>query len=310
VRLVDEDIPGPKRDFVGYGRRPPRVVWPEEAKVALNIIVNYEEGSEYSIPAGDNRNEGLAEILYAMAPEHRDLNAESVYEFGARAGITRMMRLFDEYRIKVTFFAAAIAVERNPEVGEWIREAGHDVAGHGWRWIDQWTLDRDEERRHIVAAVESLEKTCGQRPTGWFSRYSASVSTRELLVEEGGFVYDSDSFADDLPYFTPVGGKQHLVVPYTLLYNDGRFVLPQGFGSPSDFVETLKRGLDELLREGRAGYPKMMSVGLHPRWSGQAARTSALREFIEYGIGQGDVWFARRQDIAEWWIDHHEDFER
>jgi allantoinase len=310
MELVDRDVPGPRRDFVGFGRKLPRVVWPDDAKVAVNVIVNYEEGSEYSIPAGDGRNEGLAEIPYLMSAEHRDLNAESVYEFGARGGIVRLLNLLDEYGVKATFFAAAVAIERNPMVGDWIREAGHDVAGHGWRWIDQWTLDRDEERRHIEAAVESLTRTCGVRPTGWFSRYSSSVSTRELLVAEGGFLYDSDSFADDLPYFVEVAGREHLVVPYTLLYNDGRFVLPQGFGSPGDFLETLRRGLDELLREGRGGYPKMMSIGLHPRWIGQAARTSALREFIEYALRQGDVWLARREDIARWWLDHHEEFER
>jgi peptidoglycan/xylan/chitin deacetylase (PgdA/CDA1 family) len=310
MRLVDRNVPGPRRDFVGYGRRIPRVVWPEDANLALNVIVNYEEGSEYSIPAGDGRNERLAEIPYVMPAEHRDLNAESVYEFGARSGIMRLLRLFDEYGVKCTFFAAAVAVERNPEVGEWIREAGHDVAGHGWRWIDQWTLGRDEERRHIEAAVESLERTCGERPAGWFSRYSASVNTRELLVEEGGFLYDSDSFADDLPYVVEVGEKQHLIVPYTLLYNDGRFVLPQGFGSPTDFVDTCKRGLNELLREGRSGYPKMMSIGLHPRWAGQAARTSALRELLEFALQEGDVWLARRRDIAQWWLDHRQEFAR
>jgi peptidoglycan/xylan/chitin deacetylase (PgdA/CDA1 family) len=310
MQLVDQDVPGPRRDFVGYGRRLPKVVWPDEAKVAVNVIVNYEEGSEYSIPAGDNRNEGLAEIPYQMPPEQRDLNAESVYEFGARAGGMRLLRLFDKYGIKCTFFAAAVALERNPEVGEWIREAGHDVAGHGWRWIDQAAMERDDEREQIAACVESIERTCGERPYGWFSRYSASPHTRELLVEEGGFEYDSDSFADDLPYFVEVGDKQQLIVPYTLLYNDGRFVLPQGFGSPSDFADTLKRGLDELVLEAEEGYPKMMSIGLHPRWTGQAARASGLREFFEYALGRGDIWFARRRDIASWWREHHEEFER
>ena len=310
MRLVDQDVPGPRRDFVGYGRRLPKVVWPEGAKVALNLVVNYEEGSEYSQPAGDRRNEGLAEIPYVMPPEHRDLHAESVFEFGARAGVMRVLRLFDEFGVKVTFFAAAVAVERNPEVGEWIREAGHEPCSHGWRWIEAWLLDREEERRQIEWTVRSLEQTCGERPVGWFSRYSASVSTRELLVEEGGFLYDSDAFSDDLPYFVEAKGKRHLVVPYTALYNDGRYVLPQGFGGPSDFFDTCRRGLDELLREGRAGYPKMMSVGLHPRWAGQAARTSALREFIEYALDKADVWIARRRDIAQWWIDHHEEFER
>jgi peptidoglycan/xylan/chitin deacetylase (PgdA/CDA1 family) len=251
----------------------------------------------------------MAEINYVMPSDSRDLNAESVYEFGSRAGIMRLLRVFDEYDVKCTFFAAAVAIERNPHVGEWIRESGHDVAGHGWRWTEPWKIDRDAERAEVAAAIESLTRTCGARPTGWFSRYSGSTSTRELLVE-AGLLYDSDTFADDLPYFTEVNGKQHLLVPYTLIYNDGRYVLAQGFSTPGDFFETLRRGLDELLREGRAGYPKMMSVGLHPRWAGQAARTSALREFIEYAQSQDDVWIARREDIARWWLDHHEEFER
>ena len=299
---------GPDRDFVGYGRQLPRVRWPGGANLALNLIVNYEEGSEYSLVEGDGRNEGLAEIVYVMPPEHRDLNAESVYEFGARAGVMRLLRVFDEYSLKVTFFAAAVAVERNPDAAAWIRQAGHEPCGHGWRWIDQWQLERDEERQHIERAVTSLAASCGEHPVGWFSRYSASANTRELLVEEGGFLYDSDSFADDLPYFVEVGGRRHLIVPYTLLYNDGRYVLSPGFGSPADFLDTCKRGLDELLREGRGGYPKMMSIGLHPRWAGQAARTSALREFIEYALAQDDVWIARRRDIAQWWTDHHAEF--
>ena len=158
-------------------------------------------------------------------------------------------------------------------------------------------------------AIESFERTCGQRCVGWYCRYGASVNTRELLVEEGGFLYDSDAYNDDLPYFTEVDGKRHLVVPYTLTYNDGRYVLPQGFGGPADFLDVCRRGLDELRREGQAGYPKMMSIGLHPRWIGQAGRTSGLREFIEHALANGG-WFARRDEIARWWLDHHEEFER
>jgi peptidoglycan/xylan/chitin deacetylase (PgdA/CDA1 family) len=303
MELVDQDIPGPRRDFVGHGRRPPQVQWPNGAKVAVNLVVNYEEGSEYSKPAGDGRNEGLAEIPYVMDPEYRDLCAESVYEYGSRAGIWRIMRLFDEFDVKVTFFACAVALERNPGVGEWIREAGHEPCSHGWRWSEHWLLDRDEERRRMQAAIESIEQTCGERPLGWYCRYGPSVNTRELVVEEGGFLYDADAYNDDLPYFTEVNGTRHLVVPYTLAYNDVHFVLPQGHGSPGDFFETCRRGLDEYRREAEAGYPKMMSVGLHPRWIGQAARTSALRDFIEYALGTGDVWFARRVDIARVWLD-------
>jgi peptidoglycan/xylan/chitin deacetylase (PgdA/CDA1 family) len=310
MSLVDHDVPGPRRNYVGHGRHLPKVVWPDGAMVAVNLVVNYEEGSEYSIPAGDERNEGLAEISYVMSPEYRDLAAESVYEYGSRAGSWRLLRLFDEYGVKVTYFAAAVALERNPEVGRWIHESGHEPCSHGWRWEEHWLLDRETEREHIRLAIESIERTCGERPLGWYCRYSPSVNTRELVVEEGGFVYDADAYNDDLPYFVEVKGKRHLVVPYTLTYNDGRYVLPQGYGGPTDFFDTCRRGLDELRREGQAGYPKMMSVGLHSRWAGQAGRTSALREFIEYALEQGDVWFARRIDIARWWLEHHEEFER
>ncbi|MFQ5427205.1 MAG: polysaccharide deacetylase family protein, partial [Gaiellales bacterium] len=253
-------------------------------------------------------NEGLAEISYVMPSEFRDLAAESVYEYGSRAGIWRLMSLFDEHDVKTTFFACAVALERNPEVGTWIQESGHEPCSHGWRWSEHWLHSREEEQRRITWAVESIERTCGERPLGWYCRYGPSVNTRELVVAEGGFVYDADAYNDDLPYFVDVAGSRHLVVPYSFTYNDGRYVLAQGYGSPTDFFDYCRRALDEYRREGAAGYPKMMSIGLHPRWSGQAARTSGLREFIRYAQGCGDVWFARRIDIARWWLDHHQDF--
>jgi peptidoglycan/xylan/chitin deacetylase (PgdA/CDA1 family) len=309
MELRDREVPGPKRDFVGYGRRQPRVVWPDGAKVALNIVVNYEEGSEYSLPAGDGRNEGWAEIAPAIGNETRDLMTESVYEYGSRAGIWRLMRLFDDCNVKVTFFAAAVALERNPEVGQWLQEAGHEPCSHGWRWVEPWKLSRDEERQQIHAAIESIKKTCGERPLGWYCRYGPSVNTRELLVEEGGFVYDADAYNDDLPYFTEVHGKRHLIVPYNALpYNDVRFVLSQGYSSPSDFADYCIGSLEELRREGEAGYPKVMSVGLHPRWIGQPGRIIALRRFIEHALEKGDVWITRRIDIARWWLDHYREF--
>ncbi len=310
MRLVDQDIPGPGRDYVGYGARPPKAFWPNDAKAVVSLCINQEEGSEYSKAAGDDRNEGLAEIPYVMDAQYRDLCAESIYEYGSRAGVFRLLRLFDEYDVKTTFYSAAVALERNPEVGEWLQKSGHEPCSHGWRWEEHWLLDREEERQRIQWTIESFKQTTGQRPLGWYCRYGPSVNTRELLVEEGGFVYDSDAYNDDLPYFTEVKGKRHLVVPYSMVYNDGRYVLPQGFGGPSDFFDICKRALDELRREGHAGHPKMMSIGLHPRWAGQAGRTSALREFIEHGLAQGDVWFARRIDIANWWLEHHGQFER
>ena len=307
VEFKEMDGPGPKRDVVGYGRYVPRVTWPEGARVAVSIVLNWEEGSEYSKVAGDGRNEGLAEIPYLMEPEYRDLAAESVYDYGARAGVWRIQRLVDSFKIPITFFGAAVAFERNPEVGAWLREAGHEPCSHGWRWEEVWTLSREEEKAHMDAAVASIEKTCGERPLGWYCRYGPSIHTRELLVEEGGFVYDSDAYNDDLPYYTEVNGKRHLIVPYSFTYNDGRYVLAQGFSDPSSFFDQCRRGFDYLWEEG-ATHPRMMSIGLHSRWAGQAGRTSGLRDFIEHALDKGDVWFTRRIDIANWWNEHHEEF--
>lgn len=307
--FVDQDVPGPRRDYVGYGRYVPKVTWPNSARVAVSIVLNYEEGSEYAHPAGDKRNDGLTEIPYTMQHAYRDLAAESVYEYGSRAGVWRLQRLVDSYEIPITFYAAATALERNPEVAAWLKEAGHEPCSHGWRWEEVWKLSREEEKQHIEWCVESFKHTVGQRPQGWYCRYGPSVHTRELLVEEGGFVYDSDAYNDDLPYFVDVKGTQHLIVPYSFTYNDARFVLPQGYGSPADFADTLKRGFDMYWEEG-AERPRMMSIGLHPRMIGQGARASGLRDFIEYALAKGEVWFTRRIDIAEWWLAHYSAFER
>lgn len=307
--MQDIETPGPKRDMTGYGRHAPRVRWPGDARVAISIVLNYEEGSEYSHPAGDKRNDGLQEVIYAMDPQYRDLAVESVFEYGSRAGVWRLERLLSEFRIPVTFYACAVALERNPEVAAWLREVNHEPCCHGWRWEEVWRLSRAEEMEHIRMAIESIRATTGMRPEGWYCRYGPSVNTRELLIEEGGFTYDSDAYNDDLPYHVDVKGKQHLVVPYSFTYNDGKFGLLPGYGSPSDFVDTLKRGFDQLYAEG-ATHPKMMSIGLHPRLIGQATRISALREFIEYAQSKDKVWFARRIDIARWWQANHASFAR
>jgi peptidoglycan/xylan/chitin deacetylase (PgdA/CDA1 family) len=275
--------------------------------LALNFVVNWEEGAEYSF-LDDERNEGQGEFRYPMGQEFRDLAVESAYEYGGRAGIWRLLRLFDEYQLATTFFACGLALERNPLVGEWMSRGGHEPCGHGYRWSEHWLFGSvEEEQEQIYRAISAIERACGERPRGWYSRYSASPYTRSLLVAEGGFVYDSDAYNDDLPYFTEVQGIEHLVIPYTFVYNDG-WIINQGYGSPSDFVSYCRSGLDELLREGRAGAPKMMSIGLHARWMGQAARTAALREFIEYVLSQDDVWITRRIDIADWWLEHHQEF--
>lgn len=308
MQLIDHDVPGPRRDYIGYGRHAPKVVWPNGARIAVSVVLNWEEGSEYSMPAGDRQNEGLAELRYDMEPGYRDLCVESVYEYGSRAGIWRLQRLFDALDMPITFFGCAVAFERNPEVGAWLQEAGHEPCCHGWRWEEVWRLTRDQEREHMEAAIRSMEVTCGHRPQGWYCRYGPSVNTRELVVEEGGFVYDSDAYNDDLPYYTEVTGKRHLVVPYSLTYNDTKFVTPQGMSDATSFVDYLKRGFDYLWDEG-ATHPKMMSIGLHPRLIGQAGRISGLKEFLEYAMQREDVWFARRIDIANWWNDHSDEFE-
>jgi peptidoglycan/xylan/chitin deacetylase (PgdA/CDA1 family) len=307
LRLVDDYRSGPARDFIGYGRRLPKVVWPDGARVAITIVINWEEGSERSIPAGDGRNEIMSEMLYPGDASFRDLFAESVYEYGSRVGIWRIQRLLDEFGLRATFSGCAVAYERTPEVGAYVQEGGHEPCAHGWRWEELWQLTREEEEAHMRAAIASIEQTCGQRPLGWNSRYSQSVHTRELLVEEGGFIYDADAYNDDLPYFVDVRGKRHLVIPYSPVYNDSRFILPQGFSDPSSFVDYCKRGFDWLWREA-ATTPRMMSIGIHPRISGQPSRISALHEFIYHALETGDVWFAPRIDIARWWLDHHEEF--
>ena len=307
MTFQDQIVPGPERDFVGYGRRKPRVEWPKKATVAVNFCIAYEEGAERSKPSGDERGESLGGV-YPIGETHRDLAVETLFEYGSRAGIWRLAELLDEHAIPATLFAAAVALERNPEVSAWVRERQHDICCHGWRWSEPWLLDEEEERRRIALAVESVTKTTGCRPVGWRSRTGASVNTRRLLIEEGGFLYDSDSYNDDLPYF-PKDAGNHLVVPYTLTYTEGKLVQPVGYTSPADFWETCRLGLDELRREGRAGFPKMMSIGLHPRHTGQAGRMAGLRSFIEYALADGDVWFARREDIARHWIENHKNFE-
>jgi peptidoglycan/xylan/chitin deacetylase (PgdA/CDA1 family) len=301
------DVPGPQRDFVGYGRHVPKVRWPGGARIAVSIVLNYEEGSEYCHPNGDRRNDGLTEMIYAVDPQYRDLCAESIFEYGSRAGVWRLERLLTELQIPITFYACAVALERNLEVAAWLREAGHEPCSHGWRWEEVWRLSREEEADHIRRAVLSIEATCGVRPRGWYCRYGASVHTRELLVEDGGFVYDSDAYNDDLPYYVEVKGTRHLVIPYSMTYNDAKFGSLPSYGAPSDFVDNLKRGFDQLWAEGDT-HPRMMSIGLHPRLIGQASRIHALREFLEHAGKKGKVWFARRIDIANWWNEHRAEF--
>jgi peptidoglycan/xylan/chitin deacetylase (PgdA/CDA1 family) len=291
------------RDLIGYGRTPPRFEWPGDAKVVVNIVLVYEEGTEYSVAWGDDRNDGWGEYADAgVQPPQRDPGTESHYEYGARAGVWRLARIFDEANVPVTISAAAVALELNPEVPGWMRERNHDLLGHGWRWNEAWTFSREQEREAIELAIETFERVLGSRPQGWNSRSWPSQNTRSLLLELGGFLYHSEGYADDVPYYEPIDGTPMLVVPYSKTYNDARFLMNPGFASPQDFVDTCVMGLDELVREGDERRT-MMTVAVHARWSGQAARAAAMRKFIEHAQSTPGVRFMRRVDIARWWLD-------
>jgi peptidoglycan/xylan/chitin deacetylase (PgdA/CDA1 family) len=293
-------VPELDRNYVGYGRHQPIGTWPGGARVALNIAVNIEEGSERSWSAGDRRNEGLGEVPRAIDPRYRDLGVESVYEYGSRAGVHRLLRLFDRTGIRVTAFAAAMALERTPEVAQWLNDSGHELCSHGYRWAEAWQLSEEQEREQIAKAIASFERIAGRRPVGWYSRWMPSGNTRRLLVEEGGFRYDSDAYNDDIPYYVSVLDRPHLVVPYSMTYNDTHFAYGQ-MTSPTDFEEYCVRALDFLLAEGD-GVPRVLSVGVHPRLAGQAARASALERLIDAAQNRDGVWIATREEIADWWL--------
>lgn len=299
----NDDLPGvagPERDLVGYGPTPPRVRWKDGAKVAVNIVINYEEGSEKTFAMGDGMNDGMYELPFDV-DDQRDLAKESMYEYGSRAGIWRMFRMADRLGVPLTVFGAAVALERNPAVAERIVERGDDLVSHGYRWIDHYEYSREEEREVIGLAMESFRSNWGLEPVGWYCR-EMSVNTRELLVEDGRFLYDSDHYGDDLPFWTKVAGKDHLVVPYSLVTNDCRYIMGTGFGSPSDFVDTAKRTLDQLLDDGD-DCGRMMSIGIHPRITGNPARLNGLAEFVRYALDTPGATFMTRTDIARSFVE-------
>jgi peptidoglycan/xylan/chitin deacetylase (PgdA/CDA1 family) len=295
------DLPdaSPQRELVGYGEHPPHVEWPGGARVAVQIVVNYEEGSEKTFAMGDGKNDIFYELPFEL--DERDLAVESMYEYGSRAGIWRLFRVFDTADVPITCFGVAVAFERNQEVARKLVARGDEVVGHGYRWSNHFEMSRDDEREAIRLAVESIERSTGSRPLGWYCR-EMSVNTRELVVEEGGFLYDSDCYNDDLPYWTRVLGKPHLVIPYSLVVNDVRYVVGTGFGSPDDFFKLAKAHLDRLRNDGD-DVSRMMSVGLHPRISGNPARSDGLARFIEYAQSLDDVWLARRIEIAQAFVE-------
>jgi putative urate catabolism protein len=293
------------RDMIGYGAKPPHPHWPHEARLALNFVVNYEEGGENCVLHGDAASEAfLSEIVGAQPlAGARHMNMESIYEYGSRAGFWRLMRLFSEREIPFTCYAVAMAIERNPPAVRAMLEAGHEIATHGYRWIDYQWIDIERERADLLRAIEVHTAVVGTRPIGWYLGRT-SPNTRRLVAEEGGFLYDADSYADDLPYWDAQFGKPQLIVPYTLDANDMRFTTAQGFNTGEQFYAYLKDAFDVLYGEGRTA-PKMMSVGLHCRLAGRPGRAASLARFLDYVLEHEGVWICRRIEIARHWHEHH-----
>ncbi|MDR3437314.1 allantoinase PuuE [Telmatospirillum sp.] len=293
------------RDLIGYGRTPPFADWPAGARLALQIVVNYEEGGERNILHGDDESECYLQEVVGIPslPGVRDIEVESVYEYGSRAGFWRLMRLFETYQIPVTVYAVATALARNPDAAAALVAGGHEIASHGYKWIDYQYVDEAVERDHMRQAIEILTRLAGSRPLGWYTG-RVSPQTRRLVAEEGGFLYDADSYADDLPYWEKVGGKPQLIVPYTLDNNDMKFGTAQGFNSGEDFYAYLRDAFDVLYEEG-AERPKMMSVGLHCRMAGRPGRFKGLRRFLDHVMAHDKVWVCRRVDIARHWHQRH-----
>nr|WP_181017833.1 allantoinase PuuE [Sneathiella aquimaris] len=299
---INTDYP---RDMIGYGAETPDPEWPGKARIAVQFVLNYEEGGENNILHGDDASEAfLSEIIGAdMLPDVRHISMESIYEYGSRAGVWRLLRLFKKFDIPLTIFAVAMALERNPAVAKAFVDAGHEICSHGYRWINYQYVPEDVEREHMHKAIEIITSLTGQRPLGWYTGRT-SPNTRRLVAEEGGFLYDADAYDDDLPYWATVGDKNQLIVPYTLDVNDMRFAALQGFNSGDQYFTYLKDSFDTLYEEG-AEAPKMMSVGLHCRLVGRPGRIAALKRFLEYARSHEHVWFARRIDIARHWHEHH-----
>jgi allantoinase len=305
------------RDLIGYGRTPPHAQWPGGARVALQFVLNYEEGSENCVLHGDAASETfLSEIIGARAFPMRHMSMESLYEYGSRAGLWRLLRMFEERKLPLTIFGVAMALKRHPEATAAFCQLGHEIACHGLRWISYQTVGEETERAHLAEAVQIIRDMTGSAPLGWYTGRD-SPNTRKLVVEHGGFTYDADHYGDDLPFWQQVSyatadgatvTKPHLVVPYTLDTNDMRFAAMQGFNSGTQFFDYLKDAFDVLYREGDpAGLnqPKMLSIGLHCRLIGRPARAAALARFLDYVQSHDKVWITRRIDIANHWLATH-----
>ena len=292
------------RDMTGYGQHPPQADWPGGARLALQLVLNYEEGGESSVLHGDAQSETLLSDVVGLAPvAARHMNIESLYEYGSRVGVWRLLDVFRERRVPISVFAVAMAAERNPEPIRVAHADGHEICSHGYRWIDYQWMPEAMEREHIRQSVAILRAITGEAPVGWYTG-KVSPNTRRLVVEEGGFLYDSDSYADDLPYWVRVEDRPHLVVPYTLDANDMKFGSLNGFTTAGQYFEYLKDAFDVLYAEG-ARTPRMMSVGMHCRLLGRPGRFAGMQRFLDYVQRFDDVWICRRVDIARHWMARH-----
>ena len=294
------------RNMTGYGQNSIYPNWPNKARVAVQFVLNYEEGGENSILHGDNASEAfLSEIVGAKPYEGvRHMSMESIYEYGSRAGVWRILRLFKEFDVPITIFAVALAIARNRELADYLVDQNYDICAHGFRWIDYQYVDEKTEREHIKDCISVLTECLGKRPVGWYTGRN-SPNARRLVIEEGGFLYDSDTYDDDLPYWADEleSNNKHLIIPYTLDVNDMRFASPQGFNSGDQFFNYLKDSFDALYLEGKT-HPKMMSVGMHARILGRPGRIMAMRKFLEYVKTFDDVWFCTRREIADHWYEN------
>jgi len=297
--MSDESYP---RDLRGYGGEPPHAQWPYDARTAVQFVVNYEEGAENCVLHGDTASEAfLSEIVGAVSyAGERHMNMESLYEYGARAGFWRLHRLFTERDLPVTVFGVAMALERNPEAVAAMQKAGWEIASHGYRWVDYQHVDEATEKKHLQKAIDIHTRVTGERPLGWYLG-RCSPNSHRLVAEEGGFLYNADTYADDLPYWNQSFETPQLMVPYTLDANDMRFATAQGFNSGQQFFDYLKDSFDVLHAEGS----RMMSIGLHCRLAGRPGRAAALARFLDYVTTHDDAWITRRVDIARHWRDHH-----
>jgi len=293
------------RDLIGYGQNVPNANWPNKARLAISFVLNYEEGGERCVLHGDSESEAFLSEMPGAVPLQgvRNLSMESCYEYGSRAGVWRLLSLFSDYQIPLTIFAVAMALERHPDVAKAFVAANHEICSHGYRWLDYQYTDETEEREHLHKAIDIIKTLTGKRPTGWYTG-RLGPNTRRLVAEEGGFLYDSDAYDDDLPYWVKASNQPHLVIPYTLDVNDMRFATPQGFNSGEQFFQYLKDSFDTLYAEGETS-PKMMSVGLHCRLIGRPGRVASLKRFLDYVQQHDDVWLCTREQIANHWIKHH-----